>query len=246
MRPLIGLTLWIAPPDEHRVYPTPYPFEFLGRAYSDMVRKAGGAPVLLPNTTDPEEARRALGVFDGLLLTGGDDIQPKHYGEQARTDTVKTTPERDVFELAAIREADALGLPILGICRGAQVLNVAHGGTLFQDLREFRRPPTNDHTRGGAFYRRFHDVVIEHGSRLHEIMQRDTITIATSHHQAVKDIAAGLCVSAHAAEDNVVEAVEAPGTRFVVAVQWHPEVLPDDDATRRLAAAFVEAARRDR
>lgn len=244
MRPLIGLTVWIAPQDDSRTFPTPYPFEFLARAYGNMVRCAGGVPVLLPNLDEPEEIDRILGVLDGLLLTGGDDVHPERYGEPVRTSTVRATPERDAFELGTIRKADLLGLPLFGICRGAQMLNVAYGGTLFQDLREFRKLPTNDHTRGDRFYRRMHDVKIEPNTRLNDIVGRETITVATSHHQALKDIGGNLHVTAYSVEDQVIEAVEIPGPRFVVAVQWHPEVLPDDEATRRLAAAFVAAARK--
>jgi putative glutamine amidotransferase len=209
-----------------------------------MIRAAGGVPVLLPNTPDREDVERTFGMLDGLFLTGGEDVHPELYREPIQTETLKLSPQRDRYELQAIDEADRRELPILGICRGTQVLNVAYHGTLFQDLRELRTGATNDHTRGGdPFYRRFHDVVIERGTRLHDIVGQDRITVATSHHQAIKDAGRILRVTAYAAEDQVIEAVELPGDRFVVGVQWHPEVLPDDDATRRLAAAFVSAAR---
>jgi len=245
MRPLIGITMWVAPHDDQRTYPTPYTFEFLHRSYGFMLRRAGGVPILLPNASDPEEVRPLLGTLDGLLLAGGEDVDPRRYEEDVRTTTLKLTPDRDEFELLAIKRADELGLPILGICRGLQTLNVACGGTLFQDLREQREQPTHDHTRGGLFYHKFHEVNISKGTRLHEILGRDTIRISTSHHQAVKDVARALRVNAHSAADQVIEGIEMPGRRFVLAVQWHPEVMPADDMnTKRLAEAFVAACRK--
>ncbi len=244
MRPLIGMTVWIAPEDGTRVYPTPYTFEYLHRTYSYMIRRAQGVPVLLANAADPEEVDRLLGVLDGFLLTGGEDIEPGFYNEPVQTKTMELAADRDRFELMAVKKADELGLPILGICRGIQTLNVAYGGSLFQDLLEQRDRPTGNHSRGGPLYRRYHDVRIDRETRLHEIIGKDTIKVCTAHHQAIKDVGQNLRVTAHSAEDGVIEAVEVPGERFVLAVQWHPEVLPDDEATRRLAAAFVDAARR--
>jgi putative glutamine amidotransferase len=245
MRPLIGMTMWVAPHEDERTYPTPYPFEFLHRAYSFMIRRAGGVPVLLPNAADAEEVRRLLGVLDGLLLTGGEDVEPCRFREDVRTDTLKPAPARDEFELQAIEYADQLGLPVLGICRGCQVLNVAHGGTLYQDLLEQREKPTENHSRGSLFYRRFHDVTIEKGTRLHEIIGLDRISVSTAHHQAVKDLASGWQVNALSPDDRVIEGIELSGTRFVLALQWHPEVMAENDMnTRKLAAAFITACRR--
>jgi putative glutamine amidotransferase len=245
MRPLIGMTMWIAAHDDRREYPTPYTFEFLHRAYAEMIRRAGGVPVLLPNPADPEEVERLVGALDGLLLTGGEDLEPHRFKEDVQTKTLELAPDRDQFEIMAVQQADKIGLPILGICRGIQSLNVAYGGSLYQDLLEQREKPTNNHSRGGLFYRRFHDVTIEKATRLYEIIGDDKIRVSTAHHQAVKDLGRDLQVNAHAPEDRVIEGVEVPGQRFVLAVQWHPEIMPEDDQnTQRLAEAFITAARR--
>lgn len=243
MRPLIGMTTWVAPHDDKREYPTPYTFEYLHRAYSFWIRRAGGVPILLPNPEDPEEVDRMVSTLDGLLLSGGEDLHPSHFGEEVQTKTLELAPDRDQFEILAVNQAAELGLPILGVCRGIQTLNVAYGGTLFQDLLEQRPRPTNNHSRGGHFYRRYHDVTIKKGTRLFEIIGQETIKVSTAHHQAVKDAGKNLQVTAQSSEDGVIEAVEAPGDRFVLGVQWHPEVMPDDDFTQRLATAFVEATR---
>lgn len=245
MRPLIGMTMWIAPYDERRKYPTPYTFEFLHCAYGEMIRRAGGVPILLPNPVDREEVERLLGALDGLLLTGGEDLEPKCYNESVQTQTLELAPGRDRFEIMAIKQAEKIGLPILGICRGIQSLNVEYGGTLYQDLLEQREKPTDNHSRGSLFYRRFHDVSIAKGTRLFDILGQETIRISTAHHQAVKDLGENLQVNAHSPEDRVIEGVEVAGERFVLAVQWHPEIMPADDRnTQRLAEAFITACRR--
>ena len=244
MRPLIGLTMWVAAHDKKREYPTPYTFEYLHRAYADWICRAQGVPILLPNPTDPEQAERLIGVLDGLLLTGGEDLHPAEFNEPVLTKTLDLALDRDRFELMAIKKADEMGLPMIAICRGIQTLNVAYGGTLYQDLLELRPKPTNNHSRGGPFYRRFHDVKIEKGTHLYEIIGRERVKVSTAHHQAIKDVGRNLHVNAYSTEDNVIEGVEVSGNRFVLAVQWHPEISPDDEVTLRLATAFVEACRR--
>ena len=180
--------------------------------------------------------------MDGLLLTGGEDLEPHHYHETVQTKTLELAPDRDRFEIMAVKEADKIDLPILGICRGIQSLNVAYGGTLYQDLLEHREQPTNNHSRGSLFYRRFHDVTIEKHTRLYEIIAEDKINVSTAHHQAVKDPGPDLLINSYSPEDRVIEGVEVPGRRFVLAVQWHPEIMPaEDQNTQRLAEAFVAA-----
>jgi len=244
MRPLIGHTVWVAPHDDKREYPTPYTFEYLHRAYSFWIRRAGGVPILLPNPEDPEEVDRLVSALDGLLLTGGEDLHPSYFGEEVQTATLDLAPDRDRFEILAVKRADQLGLPILGVCRGIQTLNVAYEGNLYQDLLEQRPKPTNNHSRGGPFYHRYHNVTIKKGTRLFKIIGQETIKVSTAHHQAIKGVGKNLQVTARASDDGVIEAVETPGDRFVLAVQWHPEVLPDDEFTQRLAAAFVDAVRK--
>jgi putative glutamine amidotransferase len=148
-------------------------------------------------------------------------------------------------ELAAVAAADRADLPILGVCRGIQVLNVARGGSIFQDLARQYPGAVRDHSRGPSRADvQTHEVELTGGSCLAGLLGAARVAIATDHHQAVKDLGRDLAVVARATEDGVIEAVEASGARFVVAVQWHPEVRPEDDATLRLFTGFVAAAAR--
>jgi putative glutamine amidotransferase len=181
--------------------------------------------------------------LDGLLLTGGADLDPALYGEQRMPESGDVEPERDELELAMTRTALARDLPILGICRGMQALNVACGGTLYQDiatqlpdteLHDWHKLPRNHLA---------HNVTVEPGSRLSEILGAQELRVNSLHHQAVRRPGAGLRIVARAA-DGVAEGLEAPGRRFALAVQYHPEELVETDAlSRRLFDAFTQACR---
>lgn len=242
-QPIILMTLRGQSADESRREPTPYPYEWLPSSFSEAIRRAGGVPILISNECDPSLVRRAIGCCDGLFLTGGEDVAPQYYGEADVVGNLLVNPARDAVELAAITAADEVGMPILGVCRGIQVLNVARGGTLFQDLDlQFPEKP-RDHSRGtGGMYVQSHDVEVMAGCRLHSVLERARIPVATSHHQAIKDVGRGLRIVASAPEDGVIEAVEGDGNRFVIGVQWHPEVRAQDDATIRLFKAFTDAS----
>lgn len=242
-QPIIILTLRDRPADDSRREPTPYPFEWLPSSFSEAVRSAGGVPLLISNRCDPSSVSYAIGRSDGLFLTGGEDVAPEHYGEADAVGNLQLNPGRDAVELAAIAAADEIGMPILGVCRGIQVLNVARGGTLYQDLDQQFPGKPRDHSRGsGGKYVQSHDVEVTTGCRLHAVLERARIPVATSHHQAIKDVGRGLRIVAKASEDGVIEAVEGNGDRFVVGVQWHPEVRAQDDATIRLFRAFIGAS----
>ncbi|MEW5700622.1 MAG: gamma-glutamyl-gamma-aminobutyrate hydrolase family protein [Candidatus Zixiibacteriota bacterium] len=241
--PLICLTLRGQSYNEGRRDPTPYAYEWLPSAFGAAIAAAGGVPIGISNECPTAQVASVLDHVDGLFLTGGEDVAPEHFGEHAEVDNLTINPERDRVELAAIAAADSLGLPILGVCRGIQVLNVARGGTLYQDLGEQYPQSPRDHSRGGSgLYVQTHAVDVAPGCRLQSVLKAARVAVATSHHQAIKSPGRGLVVTAHAPEDGVIEAVEEVGDRFVVGVQWHPEVRPDDDATVRLFRAFVEAA----
>jgi putative glutamine amidotransferase len=211
----------------------------LPRRYADSVAAAGGIPVLLPPVPGIEDA---LGRLDGLLLSGGGDVHPGRYDAETSPQTNNVRHERDTAEFALLSAAERLNLPILGICRGMQVINVARGGTLHQHLPEVVGHDGHAPTVG-AFGS--HAVRVEHGSRLGEIMGRDEadvqIDTPTHHHQAVDKLGSGLTPTAWA-EDGTIEAFEpdeAGDGPFLVAVQWHPEAGDDPGLFR----AFVAAAR---
>lgn len=167
------------------------------------------------------EAGAALSLDDvsGLLLTGGEDVNPERYGETREPETEEPDDERDAIELQLIAEALRRDLPILGICRGLQILNVQHGGTLVQHIRSVERHRRRTPDRALPA----HAVQIQPASLLASVAGSESWQVNSRHHQAVKQLGDGLVISARDAEDETVEAIERPDKRFVVAVQWHPE-----------------------
>lgn len=201
-----------------------------GRFYADAVQRAGGLPVLVPPTDDEDAVRDTIARCDGMVLLGGGDVSPVSYGrtEQARLYGVRENIDR--FEIAAVRHAVALDMPVLAICRGHQVLNVALGGTLIQHL------DTTDAHRDTM-----HDVQLVTGSRVSLAMGTTEPLVHSFHHQAIDDLAAGLVVvGTHA--DGTIEAVEHAGAGWVVGVQWHPEDTAEEDAANQ--GLFDELVRR--
>ena len=181
--------------------------------------------------------------FDGLVLGGGVDVDPSRYGkDRLDNGTVEVDPERDALDFDLFAHARRLGTPILGICRGLQVVNVALGGTLVQDIPA-QRPASGPHDfPQQPRARRDHSVAVTPGTRLESIVEAREIEVNSRHHQAIEQVAEGLSVSA-VAPDGVPEAVEARGAEWFVAVQWHPENLAGDPPSERLFADFARAAR---
>ncbi|SDI32851.1 putative glutamine amidotransferase [Actinokineospora alba] len=229
-RPVIGLTAYLEPA-RFGVWDTES--AVLHREYVDATVAACGVPVLLPPIGVPDLA----GIVDGLVLTGGADVDPARYGASPHGTTV-SRPGRDAFEFALLDAAMAAGVPVLGVCRGMQVLNVALGGTLTQHLPEVTG--TADHQPATATFGKC-EVRLAEGSRAAAILGAHT-TAHCYHHQAIATLGPELRAAGWA-EDGTVEAVERPGDQFVLGVQWHPEQQSDDV---RLFAALVAAARRHR
>ena len=236
MRPVIGLctalerarwSVW----DQQAV--------LLPRSYVDAVQGAGGIALLLP--PDPAAVREPdtlLDLIDALLLAGGADMDPASYGAEPHPATVGTVPERDAFELALANRAIERDIPFLGICRGMQVMNVARGGTLSQHLPDDYGH--EDHRRSlGSFDNADHDVRLAHGSLAARVAREELHGTKSHHHQGVERVGEGLEVTGWATVDELPEAIEVPGNRFALGVQWHPEV----DGTSPLIAALVEEAR---
>ena len=219
-------------------------------AYVDAIENAGGAPVpILPGA-----GLDVLDRVDGLVLTGGPDVDPKEYGEAPDPAmAVEVDAERDALELPLVREAVRRDLPMLAICRGIQVLNVALGGTLIQDLdvrRTGRQAWSHEQRKSrpdASLDAAIHEVDVAPGSRLWDIAGADRLGVNTFHHQAIAEVAPGLVVTARAVEPDapeLIEAVEAPGCRWVLGVQWHPERMwRTGPAHRRLFVQLVQAAR---
>jgi putative glutamine amidotransferase len=223
---------------------TPRDAFVLPRSFVDPVQRAGATALLLvPDpalTANPDEA---LDLVDALMLAGGADVDPASYGAACHPLTTDPDPLRDAFEVALVRRALERDLPLLGICRGMQVLNVACGGTLHQDLPELLAH--DDHRRvPGSFDGADHDVRLLAGSLAARAAGEEHHATKSHHHQGVDRVGDGLQVTGWADGDELVEAIELPGRRFALGVQWHPEA---DERSRLIAALVEEAARvRDR
>jgi putative glutamine amidotransferase len=233
-QPKIGLTLDHEPAGGW----SNFPWYAIRENYCAAVCRAGGLPVLLPH--ELELATAYLDWIDGLVITGGGfDVDPALFGAETRHPSVKTKDRRTAFELAAARGALSRDLPVLGICGGQQLLNVALGGTLFQHIAD-EVPGALQHGQPNPRDEPGHVVRIVAGTLLRRITQADSLAVNSAHHQAVKEAAPGLVVDA-VAEDGVVEGIEDPSRRFCLGVQWHPEFeLSDGD--RRIFREFVAAA----
>lgn len=208
--------------------------------YVQCVVDAGGLPLLLPSLP-PDTAAAYLARIDGLLLSGGVDIDPIHYGQEPAPKLGLVDPVRDEFEMALMKGARDAGMPVLAICRGIQLMNVAFGGTLIQDIPSSVKVPSKhdqDTLQPDALG---HSVDIESGTRLHEIAGVERTRVNTFHHQAVDRVAEGFVVSARSL-DGVIEGLEDPSHPYCIGVQWHPERRSEDAMTRRLFRSVVEAA----
>ena len=233
------------------------------QAYVHAVARAGAAPLLIPNLTDKTLLRTLYDLLDGLLLSGGEDIDPAHYGELRHEKCGPVSPDRDKVELTLIRWAMDDGKPLLGICRGIQVLNVALGGSLYQDIQTQvqgagRHDGRPDYPRNCLSHpvlstacpeqsRRVEGTaIVAPQTHLAHILgplnsPRPLYWVNSLHHQAIKDVAPGLTVAA-CAPDGIVEAVEVEGHPFAIGVQWHPEELAENDVrAQRIFDALVEA-----
>jgi putative glutamine amidotransferase len=211
----------------------------LSRAYVTAVQEAGGMAVLIP--PDPElveDPDEVLDRLDGLVLAGGADVDPSAYGADPHPATKNTVPERDATEIALARRALERELPVLGICRGMQVMNVAQGGTLCQHLPELFGH--EDHRRvPGSFDGADHDVRLAGGSLAARAAGEETHETKSHHHQGIDELGEGFEITGWSALDDLPEAIEVPGHRFALGVQWHPEA----DETSQVIAALVDAAR---
>lgn len=243
MRPLIGVsTSEVRLASQVDVTPQGEPPRremALGLTYLKVIEAAGGLPVVLP-PLDLGAVEPLLERLSGICLSGGPDLDPRSYDERAHPDLGPVEPDLDRFELELARRADARGLPILAVCRGAQALNVARGGTLHQHLPE-RPGATLAHrqTKPGTVVT--HGVTIAAGSRLADTMKRRRARVNSFHHQAVNRLGTGLRAVAWS-PDGVIEGLEAPGRPFAVGVQWHAECLPDRPEQLALFTGLIASA----
>jgi putative glutamine amidotransferase len=206
------------------------------RTYSEAVAEVRGVPIVLPPADEvAEDPDRLLDLLDGLILAGGGDIEPAAYGAEAGSELIGTRPERDSFELALARGALERDTPVLGICRGMELLNVALGGTLEQELPEAR---IHLHTPGEFTD---HDVRLEPGSLAARAVGSEHISVRSHHHQGIGRVGEGLVVSGYSVPDGIVEAIEIPDRRWALGVLWHAE----EHRRSPVIEALVDAARQE-
>jgi len=235
-KPLIGVTAF------HYTNPQGYPYQGLSEGYIARLLEVEAVPMIIPVGLPPAALSALLARLDGVLLSGGGDIDPACYGSPMHPRVAEVDTQRDQMEINLLKDLIKLGMPFFGICRGLQVINVALGGSLYEDIADQYNAeiihncyPT--HPRDYLA----HSVSIEANSYLADILEVLSIQVNSMHHQAVRQAAAGVVVTA-SAPDGVIEALEIPDHPFGLAVQWHPECLMEDAATRRLFNAFRRAA----
>jgi putative glutamine amidotransferase len=236
MKPRIAVTLELSEKGSRRL-------TFLDLAYAECIAEAGGIPLHFPPLPSPDYLREVLSAMDGLVLTGGADIHPSFYGETISAPVFLSPDQRTDFDLSLFRAALRAGKAILAICHGMQIMNVALGGTLYQDLSsQVPNPVAHCGEKDSTPAR--HAVRVEKESKLAGILGgRERLEVSSIHHQAVRDLGRGLRGSARA-PDGIVEGIEIPAHPRVVGVQWHPEKDPHSEPTRLLFGALIEAAGR--
>jgi len=235
MKPIIGITTYQSTNIHGQ------PTVILMQSYIDAVMQAGGVPVLIPSMIAEDGWDALYSRLDGILFSGGGDIALEHFSGDPHPRIDDVEPERDSVELKMLNAAASDGKPMLGICRGCQVMNVAFGGTLYTHIPD-QLPNALDHAYpGNKRTVLVHEVKLEEGTHIAEVMREPIVKVNSLHHQGLKDIAPSLRVTGRA-PDGLVEAVELPDHPFAIAVQWHPEWLTDQQVTRNLFNKFVEAA----
>lgn len=235
-KPVIGITT-----HRHK-NESGHPQILIAEDYLTAVSNAGGTPLLIPLGLDEVQLSGIFALLDGLLLTGGGDIDPQSYGVQTQAQLMFVDRDRDRVELQIAQEAIHAGLPFLGICRGHQVINVALGGTLYPDIGD-EIPNALQHRFSGEWPRDHlaHSINIDPHNCLAKILGADQMKVNSIHHQAICDLAPGLVETAHA-PDGIIESTTLPEHPFGLTVQWHPEKLQAYEPMRALFRAFVEAA----
>lgn len=234
-KPLIGISVNPRYPKVEQSY------DRLAHSYVNAVQAAGGIPVMLPTELRNDEIKALRERLDGILLSGGGDIDPKRFGGTPNRKIGNVHPARDELEYALVGLSVETDWPLLGICRGMQVINAALGGTLYTDIPA-QYPTEINHDTTDLFDSRdflAHEVRIVEDTRLSSIIARPTVRVNSFHHQAVLALAKKLKANAYA-EDGLIEGVELPEHRFLIGVQWHPECLPDLPEQRKLFKAFIQ------
>lgn len=233
MLPVIGVTL-------------PYENErdryFLPKAYAASIEAAGGMPILLTNLEEPV-INHIVSLLDGVLLTGGSDVDPRYFDEEPLPQTGEITPERDEFEIKLSKLVLKRNIPILAICRGIQVLNIAAGGTIYQDINSQYMKPIKHNQKAPRWYGT-HKINIGYNTKLYDILGVDNLRVNSFHHQAIKNTAKNFIVNAKSS-DGIIEGIESVAHKFALGVQWHPECMWERNPKMlQLFKGFIDIAGR--
>ncbi|MFU2193912.1 gamma-glutamyl-gamma-aminobutyrate hydrolase family protein [Streptococcus pluranimalium] len=239
-KPIIGISASVIV-DQGGMFPG-YHRSYVNEDYVNSVIKNGGIPLIIPISQDETVIDGYIDTVDGLILSGGHDVCPLNYDEEPDQKLGDTLPLRDRFDCTLVAKAISKNIPILGICRGCQILNIHHGGTLWQDL-SYCEGVSIKHWQEHHPDLATHSVVIEQDSRLFDIFGQDKMMVNSFHHQIIRTVGDGFRIVARA-KDGVVEAIEHTGYRFMIGVQWHPEMLHQcDDCMNRIFGALIDEAK---
>ena len=239
-KPIIGISTSVLV-DEGGGFPG-YERIYVNKDYVSSVISAGAVPLMIPMEDSEENLRQTLELVDGMIFSGGHDIAPIRYGEEPHQKLQDICPERDEFDFLLYRLAKEHSLPILGICRGFQLMNVSEGGKLYQDL-SLKNTESLKHSQGHGPSVPTHTVKVESGSKFYKILGKEEIRVNSFHHQAVKSTSENVAISGKAL-DNVVEAIELKNYPFGLGVQFHPEMLQaKEEDMKKIFAALVSAAK---
>jgi putative glutamine amidotransferase len=211
--------------------------------YIQSVIRAGGIPILIPSLINNDQLRQLASIADGILISGGGDIDPIIFKGQEHNKVYGIDEERDRVELELVKLAATRSIPLLGICRGLQVINIAMGGTLFTDIADQFSKSIKHSNK--SFTKIIHDVKVDPGSLLNSIVEQATLKVNSLHHQGINRLGSGLSVSA-VAGDGLTEGIENSEKEFFMGVQWHPEAMTEDPAAIALFSSFINAAQKYR
>jgi putative glutamine amidotransferase len=242
--PLIAITADFSGPEQAGLKTDQEPTFSLASRYCDAIQNAGGLPIIIPHSQSRTQIHHIMQRVDGLLISGGGfDIDPSYYGEQPITQLGKIKAQRTFTEMESIALGLQRDLPMLGICGGAQAINVALGGSLYQDIAT-QLPKAREHQQRARNHSDGHAVELLPGTLLQKIFNRGTMKVNTTHHQAIRDPGKGLVINA-TASDGIVEGIESTKHSFVLGVQWHPEVLAQrSPAHRKIFSSFIAICKR--
>lgn len=235
--PIIGVTTY------NQENKSGFPISAVMHKYISAIGDAGGAVVLLPSGMTERALVSTMGKLNGVLFTGGGDVDPSFYHSKDHHNLKLVDTNRDITEITLAKSVALFGIPFLGICRGLQVLNVAFGGTLFSHIpSQFPNAIKHDYNSGTERELLVHDIKLETDSQLMQIMDEEKFRVNSLHHQGIKDLAQDFRAVGFS-PDGLIEAIELPTHQFGMAVQWHPEWLTKYPSAKRLFTAFVEAAK---